>query len=132
MLLRLCRQPNTDFLVNAAGIAQNTVLARLTPADIRDILDVNLLGTTLGCRSAMRAWMKNRTSNRCILNVSSVLAIRGGYGTAAYAASKAGVIGLTRAVAEEGGARRIRANVILPGFIDTQMTASKYCTLSLF
>lgn len=112
--------------MNAAGISHYSVLTRLTPADIHDVLDTNLYGTTIGCRAAMRAWIKNRHVDRCIVNISSLLALRGGYGAAAYAASKAGVIGLTRAVAGEGSTRRVRANVILPGYIESSMTASKF------
>ncbi|EFX06582.1 3-oxoacyl-acyl carrier protein reductase [Grosmannia clavigera kw1407] len=115
---------DVHFLVNAAGVSQSTLLARMSPADIRDVLDVNLYGTISGCRSAMRAWLKKRSKDRCILNIASLLAVRGGYGATVYAASKAGVVGLTRALAEEGAGRRIRANVILPGYINTDMIAN--------
>ncbi|OAA57444.1 3-oxoacyl-acyl carrier protein reductase [Niveomyces insectorum RCEF 264] len=116
---------DVHLLVNAAGVTQNSLLARTTPAGIRDVLDTNLYGTVAGCRSAMRAWLRKRSTDRCIINVSSLLAVRGGYGATVYAASKAGVVGLTRALAEEGGARRIRANVVVPGYIQTDMIANR-------
>lgn len=116
--------PDVHILVNAAGMSHNNLLVRMAPSEIRDVLDVNLYGTIAGCRMAMKTWLGNRSTDRCIINISSLLAVKGGYGAAVYAASKAGVIGLTRALAEEGGSRKIRSNVILPGYIETDMIAN--------
>ncbi|CAK7219597.1 hypothetical protein SBRCBS47491_003907 [Sporothrix bragantina] len=96
----------------------------MTPASIRDVLDINLYGTILGCRAALRAWAREPIQDRCIVNVSSLLAVQGGYGASAYVASKAGVVALTRSLVDEGKSRQIRANVILPGYIESDMTAN--------
>ncbi|CAK7212989.1 hypothetical protein SCUCBS95973_001647 [Sporothrix curviconia] len=96
----------------------------MTPASIRDVLDINLYGTILGCRAALRAWAREPIQDRCIVNMSSLLAVQGGYGASAYAASKAGVVALTRSLVDEGKSRQIRANVILPGYIESSMTDS--------
>ncbi|CAK7562395.1 MAG: hypothetical protein SEPTF4163_000238 [Sporothrix epigloea] len=118
------RQPDARYLINSAGVAHHSFLARMSPASIRDVLDINLYGTILGCRAALRAWAREPIKHRCIINVSSLLAVQGGYGASAYAASKAGVVALTRSLVNEGRSRQIRANVILPGYIESDMTAS--------
>ena len=104
----------------------------MTPASIRDVLDINLYGTVLGCRAALRAWAREPVQDRCIVNVSSLLAVQGGYGASAYAASKAGVVALTRSLVDEGKTRQIRANVILPGYIESDMTASEFIPIKVF
>ncbi|KAI0485518.1 hypothetical protein F4859DRAFT_386457 [Xylaria cf. heliscus] len=109
-----------DVLVNAAGISHSSHLCRMDPVDIERVLDVNLKGTILGCRTVLPNMMRQRSG--CIINISSLLATHGGRGASVYAASKAGVIGLTRSLAWEAGKFNIRANVIQPGYIQTDMT----------
>ncbi|KAK7755041.1 hypothetical protein SLS62_002856 [Diatrype stigma] len=114
------RNEKVDVLVNAAGVTQGSLLYRTTTSDIRQVLDTNLLGTTLGCRALIPKMTKQRGG--CIINVASLLATHGGRGASVYAASKAGIVGLTRSLAWEVGRFGIRANVLLPGYIDTDMT----------
>ncbi|KAI1753793.1 hypothetical protein F4782DRAFT_68715 [Xylaria castorea] len=109
-----------DILVNAAGISQNSFLLNTSKEEIDKVLDVNLKGTILGCQSVIPQMMQRKSG--CIINVSSLLATHGGRGASVYAASKAGVIGLTRSIAWEVGRFNIRANVIQPGYIKTDMT----------
>ncbi|KAI0860422.1 hypothetical protein F4860DRAFT_217738 [Xylaria cubensis] len=109
-----------DILINAAGVSQNSFLMNTSEAELDKVLDVNLKGTMLGCKSVIPHMMKRRTGN--IINISSLLATHGGRGASVYAASKAGIIGLTRSLAWEVGRFHIRANVILPGYIQTDMT----------
>ncbi|TRX92733.1 hypothetical protein FHL15_006407 [Xylaria flabelliformis] len=109
-----------DILVNAAGISQNSFLMNTPEAELDKILDVNLKGTILGCKSVILPMMKRKTG--CIINISSLLATHGGRGASVYAASKAGIIGLTRSLAWEVGRFNVRANVIQPGYIHTDMT----------
>ncbi|KIH89185.1 3-oxoacyl-acyl carrier protein reductase [Sporothrix brasiliensis 5110] len=121
---KLFANKDVSILVNAAGVTHNALMSRISPEDIRRVLDTNTYGTILGCREAMIRWLGNRGSDRVILNISSLLAFRGGMGAAPYAASKASIIGLTRALVDEGKSRGIRANVIVPGYIETEMTES--------
>ncbi|KAI0911032.1 hypothetical protein F4823DRAFT_623832 [Ustulina deusta] len=109
-----------DILVNAAGISQNSSFFQMTTPEIDQILDVNLKGTILGCRVVIRKMMRQKSG--CIINISSILATHGGRGASVYAASKAGIIGLTRSLALEVGRFNIRTNVIQPGYIQTDMT----------
>ncbi|KAI0452611.1 hypothetical protein F5B21DRAFT_331815 [Xylaria acuta] len=109
-----------DILVNAAGISQNSFIFNTRMPDVNRILDVNLKGTIHGCRMVIPMMMRQRGG--CIINVSSLLATHGGRGASVYAASKAGVIALTRSLAWEVGRFNIRANVIQPGYIQTDMT----------
>ncbi|KAI0518153.1 hypothetical protein F5B22DRAFT_73645 [Xylaria bambusicola] len=109
-----------DILVNAAGISQNSFLFKTRFQEMNQLLDTNLKGTILGCQSVIPRMMKQKSGN--IINVSSLLATNGGRGASVYAASKAGIIGLTRALAWEVGRFNIRANVIQPGYIETDMT----------
>ncbi|KAI2467294.1 NAD(P)-binding protein [Annulohypoxylon bovei var. microspora] len=110
----------TDILVNAAGISQNSFLFKTSAPDIDSLVATNLMGTIWGCKLFIPKMMKQR--NGCIINVSSLLATHGGRGSSIYAASKAGVVGLTRSLAWEVGRFGIRANVLLPGYIQTDMT----------
>ncbi|RYC65755.1 hypothetical protein CHU98_g476 [Xylaria longipes] len=114
------KNDHVDILVNAAGISHNSFLFNMSNADLDRVIDVNLKGTILGCRSIIPRMMKQKRG--CIINVSSLLATHGGRGASVYAASKAGVIGLTRSLAWEVGRFNIRANVIQPGYIKTDMT----------
>ncbi|KAI0133258.1 NAD(P)-binding protein [Hypoxylon sp. NC0597] len=109
-----------DILVNAAGISQSSFLFASTIPTINDIIATNLMGTIWGCRYVIPKMMKQRGG--CIINVSSLLATHGGRGASVYAASKAGVVSLTRSLAWEVGRFGIRANVLLPGYIQTDMT----------
>ncbi|KAK8026129.1 hypothetical protein PG990_003952 [Apiospora arundinis] len=113
---------NVDILINAAGITQNSFLFNSATTDMRAILNTNLEGTMHGCQFVIQKMMKQKSG--CIVNVSSLLATHAGRGASVYAASKAGIVGLTRALAWEVGRFGIRINVILPGYIETEMTAS--------
>ena len=110
-----------DVLVNNAGIVKDAPLAGMRELDWQRVLDVNLGGVMRCTRLALRPMMSARTG--CIVNLSSIQAIRGGRGQANYAAAKAGVLALTRAAALEVADRGVRVNAVLPGFIETDMTA---------
>ncbi|RYP13465.1 hypothetical protein DL765_006878 [Monosporascus sp. GIB2] len=116
------KNEKTNILVNAAGVAQNSFLYRTSLADAQQIVNTNLMGTILGCQALIPKMMKQKEG--CIINVSSLLATHAGRGASVYAASKAGIIGLTRSLAWEVGRFGIRANVLLPGYIETDMTTS--------
>lgn len=109
-----------DILVNNAGITQDKILLRMTEEDFDRVIDVNLKGSWNFMRAAARALMK---SGGRVINISSVVGVTGNAGQANYAASKAGVIGLTRAVAKELASRQVCVNAVAPGFIETDMTA---------
>ncbi|KAK8134414.1 NAD(P)-binding protein [Apiospora sp. TS-2023a] len=113
---------DVDILINAAGITQNSFLFSTGVPDIKEILNTNLEGTILGCQQVVKKMMQQKSG--CIVNISSLLATHAGRGASVYAASKAGIVGLTRALAWEVGRFGIRINVILPGYIQTEMTAS--------
>jgi len=108
-----------DVLVNNAGIVRDATLAKVSDEDWTATLDVNLRGAMIGTRAALRP-MRAAGAGR-ILSATSVVARMGNYGQTAYAASKAGIIGLTRAWARELGPLGITANAVAPGFIDTDM-----------
>ncbi|ORY80949.1 hypothetical protein BCR37DRAFT_348451 [Protomyces lactucae-debilis] len=111
-----------DLLVNAAGITHYSLLPR-TPQHVMDeIVQVNLLGTIYGCKAISRKMLSNKQGG-CIINISSALAHRGGAGSSVYAATKAGLLGFSRALAEELGPRGIRCNAIAPGYIETDILA---------
>jgi 3-oxoacyl-[acyl-carrier protein] reductase len=111
-----------DILVNNAGIARDNLIARLKEEDWDVVLDVNLKGAFNCMKAACRPMMKQRRGR--IINISSVVAYMGNPGQANYVASKAGLIGLTKAVARELASRQITVNAVAPGFIDTDMTAN--------
>jgi 3-oxoacyl-[acyl-carrier protein] reductase len=110
-----------DILVNNAGIVKDTLVGTMRDADWQRVLDVSLGGTFLCTRRALRAMMPARRGR--IVSLSSIQALRGGRGQANYAAAKAGVLAFTRATALEVADRGISVNAVLPGFIDTPMTA---------
>ncbi|MGH7457570.1 MAG: 3-oxoacyl-[acyl-carrier-protein] reductase [Longimicrobiaceae bacterium] len=110
-----------EVLVNSAGVARDKVLARLTDDDWSAVLEVNLRGTFNTIRAVARGMMKRRSGR--IVNLSSVVGLTGNRGQANYAASKAGVIGLTKSVAKELASRGVLANAVAPGYIETDMTA---------
>ncbi|KAI0853867.1 NAD(P)-binding protein [Daldinia vernicosa] len=109
-----------DVLVNAAGVSQNSFLFNTSTSDVNQIIATNLTGTIWSCKYFIPKMMKQRKG--CIINVASLLATHGGRGASVYAASKAGVVGLTRSLAWEVGRFGIRANVLVPGYIQTDMT----------
>jgi 3-oxoacyl-[acyl-carrier protein] reductase len=109
-----------DILVNNAGITRDQLLLRMTEEDFDQVLAVNLKGAWNFIRAASRPLMKSRGR---IVNISSVVGLTGNAGQANYAASKAGLLGLTRSVAKELAARGVCVNAVAPGFIATDMTA---------
>ncbi len=110
-----------DVVVNNAGITRDGLLIRMHEKDWDMVLDINLKGAFLVTKSAAKLMMKQRYGR--IVNISSVVGLTGNAGQANYAASKAGLIGLTRSTAKELGARGITVNAVAPGFIATDMTA---------
>jgi 3-oxoacyl-[acyl-carrier protein] reductase len=111
-----------DILVNNAGLTRDNILLRLSEADWDAVLDANLKGAFLTMRAVTKGMMKRRSGR--IINISSVVGIIGNKGQANYAASKAGLIGLTKSAAREYASRGILINCIAPGFIETDMTAA--------
>ncbi len=111
-----------DILVNNAGLTRDNILLRLSEDDWDVVLDANLKGAFLTTRAVIKGMMKRRTGR--IINITSVVGLTGNKGQANYAASKAGLVGLTKSVAKEYASRGVLANCIAPGFIETDMTAA--------
>jgi len=111
-----------DVLVNNAGITRDGLLVRMKEKDWDDVLDINLKGTFICTKMATKPMMKQRYGR--IINITSVVGASGNPGQANYVASKAGIIGFTKAVAKELGSRGITVNAVAPGFVETDMTAS--------
>ena len=111
-----------DILVNNAGLTRDNLLMRIKDADWDAVLDANLRGAFASIRAASRGMMKRRYGR--IINIASIVGITGNKGQANYAASKAGLIGLTKSVAKELASRNILCNAVAPGFIETDMTAA--------
>ena len=111
-----------DILVNNAGITRDNLVMRLKDEDWDAVLNANLRGAFAAIRAASRGMMKRRSGR--IINVASIVGITGNKGQANYAASKAGLIALTKSVAKELGSRNILVNAVAPGFIETEMTAA--------
>ena len=109
-----------DVLVNNAGITNDNLLMRMTEEMWDKVIDINLKSCFNTVKAAARTMMKQRSGS--IINMTSVVGIKGNAGQANYAASKAGIIGFTKSVALEFGSRNIRCNAIAPGFIETEMT----------
>ena len=109
-----------DVVVNNAGIVKDGLLNRMSKADFQNVVNTNLIGTFNVIKQSLRPMYKQR--NGCFINLSSVVGLTGNIGQANYAASKAGIIGLTKSVAKEAALRKLRCNAIAPGMIDTQMT----------
>ena len=111
---------HVDILVNNAGITRDNLLVRMTEEDYDTVLDINLKGAFNTMRHLSKYFLKQRCGR--IINISSVSGVMGNAGQANYSASKAGLIGLTKSVARELAGRGVCANVVAPGFIDTEMT----------
>jgi len=109
-----------DVLVNNAGITKDTLLIRMSEADWDAVIETNLKSVFNFSKAAYRPMMKQRAGS--VINVSSVVGVTGNPGQANYAASKAGIIGFTKSLARELGGRGVRANVVAPGYVDTDMT----------
>lgn len=109
-----------DYLVNNAGYTSDNLLVRMSLEDWEKVIDVNLNGVFNCTKSALRYMMKGDGGS--IVNISSVSGILGNPGQANYAASKAGIVGFTKSLAQEYGSRNLRANVVAPGFVDTALT----------
>ena len=109
-----------DILVNNAGITKDGFLARMSEADWDAVIDVNLKGTFLFSKAVGKIMMRQRGG--AIVNIASIIGLIGNAGQCNYAASKAGVIALTKSVAKELAGRGVRANAVAPGFIETRMT----------
>jgi 3-oxoacyl-[acyl-carrier protein] reductase len=109
-----------DVCVNNAGISKDNLLLRLSPEQWDEVMNVNLKSVYNMTKQVIRPMMKAKTGS--IINMSSIIGIRGNAGQSSYAASKAGIIGFTKSVAHELASRNIRCNAIAPGFIETDMT----------
>jgi 3-oxoacyl-[acyl-carrier protein] reductase len=111
-----------DILVNNAGLTRDNILLRLTDADWDTVLNANLKGAFNTIRAPIKGMMKRRSGR--IINIGSIVGLTGNKGQANYAASKAGLIGLTKSVAKEYASRNILVNCVAPGFIETDMTGA--------
>lgn len=110
-----------DILVNNAGITKDNLLMRMSEEDFDKVIEVNLKSIFNMTKAVQRTMLKQRKGS--IINMSSVVGVSGNAGQANYAASKAGIIGFSKSMAQELGSRNIRTNVVAPGFIETEMTA---------
>ena len=111
---------DVDILVNNAGLTRDGLLARMSDDDWRTVLETNLSSVFYTCRAVTRPMMKKRAGS--IVNISSIVGVHGNFGQTNYAASKAGIIGFTKSIARELGSRNVRANVVAPGYVRTQLT----------
>jgi 3-oxoacyl-[acyl-carrier protein] reductase len=111
---------DVDVLVNNAGLTRDGLLARMSDDDWRTVIETNLSSVFYTCRAVARPMMKKRGG--AIVNVSSIVGVHGNWGQTNYAASKAGIIGFTKSLARELGSRNVRANVVAPGYVQTQLT----------
>ena len=109
-----------EILVNNAGVTRDTLLARMSDDDWRAVIETNLSAVFYTCRAVARPMMKRRGGS--IVNVSSIVGLRGNMGQTNYGASKAGIIGFTKSLARELGSRNVRANVVAPGYIHSRLT----------
>ena len=109
-----------DVLINNAGITKDNLLMRMNEDDFDKVIEVNLKSVFNMVKATQRTFLKNRSGS--IINISSIVGVKGNAGQSNYAASKAGIIGFSKSIALELGSRNIRSNVIAPGFIQTEMT----------
>jgi 3-oxoacyl-[acyl-carrier protein] reductase len=109
-----------DILVNNAGLTRDTLLMRMSDEDWHDVIETNLSSVFYTCRAVARGMLKRRSG--AIVNIASIVGLRGNLGQANYAASKAGIIGFTKSLARELGGRGVRANVVAPGYVETRLT----------
>ena len=109
-----------DILVNNAGITKDNLLMRMSEEDFNDVMKINMNSVFNNTKAVLRQMLKQR--NGSIINLSSVVGVKGNAGQSNYSSSKAGIIGFTKSVALELGSRNIRCNAIAPGFIETEMT----------
>ena len=109
-----------DILVNNAGITRDNLMLRMSDQEFDEVIATNLRSAFIACRAALRPMMRGKWGR--IINIGSVAGVGGNAGQANYAAAKAGLVGLTRSIAKEMGAKKITANVVAPGFIQTDMT----------
>lgn len=110
-----------DILINNAGITKDNLLMRMSETDFDKVIDVNLKSVFNMVKAAQRVFLKKKSGS--IINISSIVGVKGNAGQSNYAASKAGIIGFSKSIALELGSRNIRSNVVAPGFIETEMTA---------
>ena len=110
-----------DILINNAGIKKDNLLMRMSETDFDKVIDVNLKSVFNMVKAAQRVFLKKKSGS--IINISSIVGVKGNAGQSNYAASKAGIIGFSKSIALELGSRNIRSNVVAPGFIETEMTA---------
>jgi 3-oxoacyl-[acyl-carrier protein] reductase len=118
----LAQTGKVDILVNNAGVTRDGLIMRMSEADWDTVLDINLKGAFLFIQALSRAFLKQRSGR--IINIASVIGLIGNAGQCNYAASKAGLIGLTKSAAKEFASRGVTVNALAPGFIETDMTAS--------
>jgi 3-oxoacyl-[acyl-carrier protein] reductase len=111
---------DVDILVNNAGVTRDGLLVRMSDDDWSTVIDTNLASCFYTCRAAARGMMKKRAGT--VVNISSIVGLHGNWGQTNYAASKAGIIGFTKSLARELGSRNVRANVVVPGYVKTQLT----------
>ena len=111
-----------DILVNNAGLTRDQILLRMSESDWDTVLDANLKGAFLATRAVLKGMMKRKAGR--IVNIGSIVGLTGNKGQANYAASKAGLIGLTKSVAKEYASRNILVNCVVPGFVETDMTGA--------
>jgi 3-oxoacyl-[acyl-carrier protein] reductase len=109
-----------DILVNNAGVTRDGLLVRMSDEDWETVIDTNLASCFYACRAAARGMMRRRAG--AIVNISSIVGLHGNLGQTNYAASKAGMIGFTKSLAKELGSRNVRANVVAPGYVHSQLT----------
>lgn len=118
----LAQFPTIDIVVNNAGITRDNLLMRMSEQHFDEVINTNLKSVFNITKAVQRQLLKQRSGS--IINISSVVGVKGNAGQANYAASKAGIIGFTKSIALELGSRNIRCNAIAPGFIETEMTAA--------
>ena len=110
-----------DVLINNAGITKDGLLMRMSEENWDDVIDINLKSVFNLTKASLRTFLKQKSGS--IINMSSIVGVQGNAGQSNYSASKSGIIGFTKSIAQELGSRNIRCNAIAPGFIETEMTA---------